>query len=107
MGRATADSIGRPLPGRTTKILTRKPAGKNEISALHDVESSSGKIFLCGGAEVYANYLFECDELLITHIKFEATGDKHLPYFAHKFKLSEVIEENSLFKIARYLRIEQ
>lgn len=104
MGRGTANAIGRPLPGRITKILTRNPSSPEEVRDINSIVSPSGKIFLCGGAEIYASYIFECDELLITHVKFEANGDKHLPYFEHKFSLIDVIEENSLFKIAKYIR---
>jgi dihydrofolate reductase len=32
MGRSTFDSIGRPLPGRTNLILSRRPANDQEIS---------------------------------------------------------------------------
>ena len=35
MGRATFESIGRPLPGRTTYILTRSPRTDMELSLIH------------------------------------------------------------------------
>lgn len=104
MGRATAASIGRPLPGRTTYILTRSPSAEGEIDSLDNILGSPDSVFLCGGSEVYARYLFECDELLITRVFGDHLGDKYFPYFAHRFDLVEVIKETSSFKIERYAR---
>lgn len=104
MGRPTARSIGRPLPGRRTLILTRKPSEAGEISELDAIQSETGMVFLCGGSDIYAAYLFECDELFITHVKREVYGDKYFPYFLHKFDAEEVLCDNLDFKIIRYKR---
>lgn len=104
MGRATFESIGRPLPGRTTYILTRSPRAEMEVSSIDDISKHTGKVFLCGGSDIYARYLFECDELLITRVFGEHAGDKYFPYFAHKFSLVETIRETAAFRIERYVR---
>lgn len=104
MGRATYNSIGKPLPGRKTYILTRSPSGPMDICSISQATSESGILFLCGGAEVYAQFLFECDELLITHVKRESQGDKYLPYFKHKFYPVETICTKSEYDIIRYER---
>ena len=41
MGRATYDSIGRPLPGRTTIVLTRDPDwAADGVLAAHSLEEA-------------------------------------------------------------------
>lgn len=104
MGRATYNSIGRPLPGRKTYILTRSPASSSEISSLSEAYSDSGFIFLCGGSEVYAQFLSDCNELLITHVKQEVDGDKYFPYFKHMFYATETLRSSEEYDIVRYAR---
>src|SRR5438045_3077212 len=64
MGRKTFESIGKPLPNRTTVILThrREPvAGVLNISDLSQLDSlpeiAGREIFICGGAQVYEQAL--------------------------------------------------
>src|SRR5271166_2104453 len=57
MGRKTFESIGRPLPGRETIVLSRsgfKHPGVRTVSALSQIDPSGEErdIFICGGAEV-------------------------------------------------------
>jgi len=104
MGRATYDSIGRPLPGRKTYILTRSPSGPMEISSLSEAHSDSGFVFLCGGSEVYAQFLPDCDELLITHVKQQVDGDKRFPCFQHMFHATETLQSTDEYDIVRYAR---
>jgi len=40
MGRSTFDSIGRPLPGRTNVILSRRPANDQETSIWNNADTS-------------------------------------------------------------------
>ena len=61
MGRATFDSIGRPLPGRTTIVLTRDPqwtadgvlVASSLAAALTLAEDLPGDVMVVGGARVY------------------------------------------------------
>lgn len=48
MGRSTFDSIGRPLPGRTNVILSRRPANDRETSIWNASETS---LIWCSGRE--------------------------------------------------------
>src|SRR2546427_8450852 len=60
MGRKTFESIGKPLPNRTTIVLTRSPApipGVTTISDLSQLAAPSPamagrEIFICGGAQI-------------------------------------------------------
>ena len=63
MGRATYDSIGRPLPGRTTIVLTRDPDWRADgVLVAHALEEAldlaaaqlDGDVMVVGGAQVYA-----------------------------------------------------
>src|SRR4051812_22486581 len=65
MGRATYESIGRPLPGRTTVVLTRDHgwtaagvllAGSFE-EALARADELPGDVMVAGGAREYAEAL--------------------------------------------------
>ena len=88
MGRKTFDSIGKPLPGRTTVIITRNTELKVEgclvahslqeaITASKDDE----EIFIVGGAEIYTQALPLADTLYITEIQQDVDGDAHFPAF--------------------------
>lgn len=86
MGRKTYDSIGKPLPGRKTIVLTRNQQlaiPKVEIATTWDqvLEKSSGesRIFVVGGAEVYKLLLPVCDDVLVTRVLTEVDGDTFFP----------------------------
>lgn len=88
MGRKTFDSIGKPLPGRTTVVVTRDPNLKIEgclmAHSLPDaIAACSGdnKIFIVGGAEIYAQSMGLADTLYITEIQADVEGDAHFPDF--------------------------
>ncbi len=89
MGRTTYESIGRPLPGRTTIVLTRDPAWSADgVLVAHDVEAAlaladeqPGDVMVAGGAEVYAATLDAADEQVLTEVHLEPEGDVHYPPF--------------------------
>lgn len=86
MGRKTFDSIGKPLPGRTTVVVTRN-TDLNIAGCLiaHSLEQAvaacagDDDIFIVGGAELYAQSLALVDTLYITEIQQEVEGDAHFP----------------------------
>jgi dihydrofolate reductase len=86
MGRATYESIGRPLPGRTTIVLTRDPDwradGVTTASSIEDaLERADGDVYVAGGATVYEAALPFADEQLISEIDLEPAGDTFYPDF--------------------------
>lgn len=96
MGRRTYESIGRPLPGRTTVVLTREPTwsavgvlvgrdleGGLVAAARVPVCSETGtrEIFVVGGAEVYAAALPIADKMVLSEIDAEPVGDTYFPAF--------------------------
>lgn len=88
MGRKTWESIGRPLPGRTTVIITRSnyqaPEGVKIAGSLKeaiDVCGEDEEIFFVGGAELYAQALPLADRLYLTEIQAEVEGDAWFPEY--------------------------
>ncbi len=109
MGRRTFESIGRPLPGRKTIVLSRKgflhPAVDVYASLAELPEPSEGKIrYICGGAEIYRLALPQCSDLFLTRVKKTAEGDCFFPTFERDFQLVEVLTENEDFTIEHYRR---
>lgn len=88
MGRKTYDSIGKPLPGRTTVVVTRNAGLKIEGCLIaHSLEQAIAACagdeatFIVGGAELYAQALPLVDTLHITEIQQDVEGDAHFPAF--------------------------
>ncbi len=84
MGRKTYDSIGRPLPGRQTIVLTRDPhwsvAGVTTASVEESLEICRRvpQAFVVGGAEVYRLLLPHCDTVYWTLVWSQVAGDTRL-----------------------------
>ena len=87
MGRRTWDSIGRPLPGRRTLVLTRDPAFRVEgAETVHDwaeaLSAATGdRLMVVGGAEIYALALPHADRIHLTEVEAEPEGDVRFPPF--------------------------
>jgi dihydrofolate reductase len=95
MGRRTYEAIGRPLPGRTTVVVTRRPlepapgvaaAGSIEeaLRTARERESAragerDGEVFIAGGAEIYAQTLGVADRMYLTVIDCEFEADTFFP----------------------------
>jgi dihydrofolate reductase len=87
MGRKTYESIGRPLPGRQTIVLSRSGfrapvpnvacvASAEDVSAL--VEPGR-KVMVVGGAQIYQATLPFCSEIWLTRVLADVAGDVHFP----------------------------
>lgn len=89
MGRTTFESIGRPLPGRTTIVLTRLVGWHHDgVLVAHTVEqaltlagSQPGDLMVAGGGEVYAALLPHATHQVLTEVDLEPAGDVHYPQF--------------------------
>ncbi|MEL6110677.1 MAG: dihydrofolate reductase [Planctomycetota bacterium] len=84
MGRKTYESIGRPLPGRRTIVVTRQPEWKSdgvEVApsperAVECVGETAG--FVVGGAQIYEALLPKCDRVYLTRVWSSIEGDTRL-----------------------------
>lgn len=102
MGRKTFESIlaslGKPLPGRTSVIVTRnlnyRPAGVSAeahgalkladspaaaLAALATLPGAPDQAFVVGGAEIYRAMLPTAERLVVTEIRREFDGDAFFP----------------------------
>ena len=86
MGRKTYDSLGRPLPDRTSVVITRnadyRPAGVLTVGSLAEaLEASAGdeEAFVIGGGQIYAQAMPLADRLHLTTVLGEFDGDTHFP----------------------------
>ena len=109
MGRKTFESIGKPLPGRETIVLSQtgfEYPGVRTAAHLSEVrvDNDSRTIFICGGAQIYQQYLPLCSELYLTLVKRTVDGDAFFPRFEDQFALAEEIFDGPEFAIRRYAR---
>lgn len=85
MGRKTFDSIGKPLPNRINRVLTKnKNFNYDGIEVYYDKKSSleninTEKIFIFGGSTIYEQYIENCEELFITEVDAIVEGDSYFP----------------------------
>lgn len=93
MGRRTWDSLpprARPLPGRINIVVTRQAEwradGAQAVASLDQalVQAATGsrdgsRVFVIGGAELYAQALPLADELELTEVHLDVEGDAWFP----------------------------
>ena len=83
MGRNTFESIGRPLPNRTSIIITRNENYfkdgcliANSLEAAIELVKVEAQIFIIGGAQVYTyameNNIADVLDITLVHHEFEA-----------------------------------
>jgi len=109
MGRRTFESIGRPLPGRTTVVLSRAGFAFPGVRTVGSLEALADlalpePVFICGGAQVYALALPQCGELYLTLVRREVAGDTFFPPFEADFELVARLRETPEFSILHYRR---
>ena len=91
MGRKTYDSIGRPLPGRTSVVITRdaayRPAGResgsvivvSSIEAAFSHVAADDEAFIIGGESIFRGGLAACERLYLTLVEARVEGDVYFP----------------------------
>ena len=84
MGRKTYESIGKPLPGRTSVVVTRNadyaPPDVVVVNSLEAAIAACGsdeEIFVIGGAELYRQAIAFADRIYLTEIDADISGDAH------------------------------
>lgn len=89
MGRRTFESIGGPLPGRRSIVVTRNADWRAEgAEVAHSLEeglhlAGPGRVSLIGGGELFAQAMegqSACaDELVVTYVRASVAGDTFFP----------------------------
>jgi len=86
MGRKTFESIGRPLPNRTSIVLTRDRAYQQPGAVVvHSLEEALDRcrgeqeVFAIGGAAVFREALPRAQRLYLTRVHADVAGDVRFP----------------------------
>ena len=109
MGRKTWDSIPprfRPLPGRTNIVVTRQTdwheSGSQTAPSLREALQqceNAEKVWVIGGAQLYAQALPLADELVVTEINADFDGDAFAPAIGpewHEIARERIVAANGL-----------
>jgi dihydrofolate reductase len=93
MGRKTFLSIGRPLPGRDTIVLTREPGFHSEgVTICHRLDEAldaarrlgeargTKDVMVAGGGEIYGQTIALAERLHITEVDLSPDGDAWFPH---------------------------
>jgi dihydrofolate reductase len=104
MGRKTYQSIGRPLPGRTSIIITRQNeykahlAGQANLLIAHSLDEAiqladskgENEVFIIGGGEIYALALPLADKMYLSQVHGNFACDTSFPIFdINKWEIRE------------------
>lgn len=88
MGRKTFESIGKPLQGRKSIVITRSREWKhNGVEVVHSVDKAIEKakelgvkeIFVIGGAEIFKTSFDDASRIYLTRIHYRFDGDVYFP----------------------------
>jgi dihydrofolate reductase len=92
MGRKTFESIGKPLPGRTNIVVTRRtdygPEGvvvardlPEAVATAQEIAARDGatEIMIGGGGEIYRAAMPLAERLYVTHVAAAPAGDATFP----------------------------
>ncbi len=91
MGRKTYESIGRPLPGRETIVISRTPSESplphvtyvtSLDEALAVAKTFDKKTFVIGGEEIFRLAMEGAERMFVTHIDGRFEGDRYFPEFS-------------------------
>jgi dihydrofolate reductase len=100
MGRRTWDSIGRPLPGRRSVVISRQPGLVIEGAEVHrslesalDAVADASEACVIGGAEIYRAALPQADVVHLTRVHATVEADTFLPRLDAR-EWEEVVRED-------------
>jgi dihydrofolate reductase len=108
MGRKTYDSIGRPLPGRRTVVVTRQPDWSADgVEVVHTVEDAlkyDGTLYVAGGGELYRQALPYADTLELTEVDQSPEGDVTFPTITEQDWTETARDSHDGFDFVSYRR---
>lgn len=87
MGRKTFESIGKPLQGRKSIVITRNHWNYDGVEVVHSVDEAIEKakqfgvkeIFVIGGAEIFRSAFSQANRIYLTRIHHRFDGDVYFP----------------------------
>lgn len=88
MGRKTFESIGKPLEGRESIVMTSDPNYQAEGRVVvHSIEEAlkaaegNEEVVIIGGGKIYEEFLPQADRIYLTEIHQDFEGDTYFPEF--------------------------
>ena len=117
MGRATFDSIGRPLPNRKNIVMTRSPQDREGVKEVTSVEDAidEAKIFsktinIIGGEYIYKEIMPIATKLIITEVGLDIDSpDAYFPEWSteewKEVSRKDSSENDIKFSFVEYLKI--
>ncbi len=93
MGRKTFESIGKPLPGRMSLVVSSGPRANEEsvlwftsiFRAIKQAERmGESELFIIGGEKIFRSALSLADRIYLTEVKAEIEGDAFFPVLSLK-----------------------
>lgn len=86
MGRKTWDSLPerfRPLQGRENIVITRQQdwaaEGARRAANVSEAVRGAERVWIIGGAEIFAQVIGDADRLEVTELDLEVAGDAYAP----------------------------
>ena len=88
MGRKTFESLGKPLSGRKSIVITHNKnwsyKGVDSVQSLNDAiqkarDYGAKEIFVLGGAEIFRSSIQDADRIYLTRIHHKFEGDVYFP----------------------------
>ena len=118
MGRATYNSIGRPLPNRLNIVMTRSAKNTEGVTEVTSVKKAietaskskdSSKVYVIGGVNIYKEFLPIANKMIITEVELNIEdGDTFFPEWdidEWKEQSRDQREENGIkFSFVEYTR---
>lgn len=113
MGRRSYEEIGKPLPGRTTIVVSNTLELNEEncftAGSLLEAVKLAGQrdVYISGGYGLYREALLLAEKLYLTEIDMEIEGDTYFPYFdKHLFRkeINEVVDGEIPYAYVTYTR---
>ncbi|OGU30981.1 MAG: diacylglycerol kinase [Ignavibacteria bacterium GWA2_35_9] len=115
MGRKTFNALGKPLKGRLNIVITRDKGLRfefDDVKKFHSLNEAIEhcktlgveKIFVIGGGDVYKQAIKIADEMILSHLTFEAEGDIYFPQIDEKIWKVTSKEKRDQFEIVFYVR---
>jgi len=115
MGRKSFVSLGKPLKGRENIVVTRNTNLNYDFDDVTIVLSlneaiehckllNKEKIFITGGGEIYKQSISIADEMIISHMKFDAVGEVKFPEIDMNEWYIDSKDDREKFEIVTYKR---
>lgn len=109
VGRKTFETLP-SLPNRKIYVLSKKNIVYDNAVVIDDISQAPKNSWLCGGAEIYNQYIHLCDELFYTDILYDVSYDyneqvvKFNPFCLKVFNKKEIVKRFDTFNIWRYFK---